>query len=75
MNPNESDHDILLDMRGDIKVLKEAMQEMKDTTKAQITDHELRIRLIERWVWSAIGVLTVAVIIIGWILIIKYNNR
>ena len=75
MNPNESDHDILIELRGDVKALRGEVQEIKDTTKTQLKDHEARIRMLEHWGWSAVGILYAVVTIIGWILIVKFNNR
>lgn len=52
MEPQElheykTDHDILLELRVEMRLLREDIKEMKDETKTTIADHESRIRLIE----------------------------
>jgi hypothetical protein len=64
MNP-ESDHDILIELRSDVKALKDVVGEMRDNTKITLLDHEIRIRFLERYAWLAIGAVGVAEIIIA----------
>lgn len=39
--------------------MRKDIQEMKENTKETITDHESRLRFIERYMWLAIGALTI----------------
>lgn len=43
----KTDHDILLELRVEMRLLREDIREMKDETKVTIGDHENRIRIIE----------------------------
>lgn len=44
---DEKDHDILIEVRTELKALRYDVNEIKDDTKTQISDHETRIRLLE----------------------------
>lgn len=57
MPDNQSDHDLLLDLKGDVKVLRADVAEIKDNTKQTLNDHERRIRTLEQWFWKAFGAL------------------
>jgi hypothetical protein len=61
-----TDHDLILEMRGDIKLLQADVREIKDSQSKKLDDHEERIRFIERWVWGAVAVLYVANVIFGF---------
>lgn len=45
--PAENDHDILIEVRTELKALRYDVNEIKDDTKLNISDHETRIRLLE----------------------------
>jgi hypothetical protein len=44
---NISDHDILIELRTEVKELRSDVTEIKDTTKLTLSDHESRIRTLE----------------------------
>lgn len=46
-----TDHDLLLELRVELRLLRADIQSMREDTKATIADHEVRIRLLE----SAVG--------------------
>ncbi len=45
--PDITDHDLILEMRGDMKLLQADVREIKDNQKTQLSDHETRIRNLE----------------------------
>lgn len=49
----ETDHDILIELRGEVKALRSDVTSMKDNTKETLSDHESRIRRME--LWGAMG--------------------
>ncbi len=51
----QTDHDILIELRTEMRLLRETLKEAGDGTKESLTDHEKRLRFIERWMWLAIG--------------------
>ena len=71
---NENDHDLIIEVRAELKGLRQDVKDIKENIKGQIDDHEARLRSIERWVWTAIGALAVIQFIIGYILIWKFGN-
>ena len=68
-------------IRSDIKEIKEKLDGkfvpkedfdmMMKSVATRALDHEDRLRLLERWGFAAIGVLYVASIIIGWVVLMK----
>ncbi|MDE2098526.1 MAG: hypothetical protein KGL39_14830 [Patescibacteria group bacterium] len=67
----ESDHDILIELRAEVKGMKEAIIKSNDTTRLTLLDHEDRLRFLERYAWLAIG----AVGIIEAIIAIYLRNH
>ena len=65
MNP-ESDHDILIELRGEVKGLRQDVTDMRDNTKTILVDHETRLRFLERWAWGAIGIIGVAEAVLAY---------
>jgi hypothetical protein len=55
----QNDHDLLITIHEQVKGIRRDVQDMQDGVKAQLTDHEARIRILERWTWRAIGALVV----------------
>lgn len=58
-NMNRADRDLLIELRTEMVSVKEAINNLNDTTKVTIADHEIRIRFIERYMWLAIGALAI----------------
>ena len=59
---NITDHDILIELRTQMKLVMEEMKKLNEKmdnspTRAQVDDHELRLRRLETWVAVAIGAL------------------
>ena len=63
---NSSDHDLLLELKGDVKALIADVKEIKDNTKSTLTDHETRIRGLEKQNQSFFGGLKAIHISIGF---------
>ena len=47
MSEVQSDHDLLLELKGDVKTLVKDVAEIKNDTKTTIDDHEKRIKSLE----------------------------
>jgi hypothetical protein len=75
MDQLQSDHDILIELRGDMRALKEEFQKMQDLGTKKVDDHETRIRFIERWMWGAIGVIAVSQVVVGFYILIHYGAK
>ncbi len=84
MPPDTSDHDALLTIAGDMKSLakemaeiktsvKDDMNEIKTTVRDGHKDHELRIRLLEKRVWSIPSLSTL--IALAALLVALYNAQ
>jgi len=56
---NTSDHDLLIELRTEMRGMRDDIKKMNDGTVQTLADHEIRIRKIEKWVWLAIGGLAV----------------
>jgi hypothetical protein len=65
-----TDHDLLVELRTEMKAVREDIRELRDGTAARLSsleadrvtqkefmDHEDRIRFIERYVWGAIAII------------------
>jgi hypothetical protein len=44
----QSDHDILIELRTEMRLLRDTLKTSFDGTKEMLTDHETRLRLIEK---------------------------
>jgi len=54
-----NDHDLLIVLHEQVKGLRTDIQNLTDTTKSQVNDHEGRIRSLERRAWIMVGGLTI----------------
>jgi hypothetical protein len=52
-----NDHDLLVTMHEQIKGIKNDIKDLKDGTSIKLGDHETRLRRLELWGFTAIGVL------------------
>jgi hypothetical protein len=68
----QSDHDLLVELKTEMKFLRVDVKEIKDGTSAQLEDHEKRIRTLEllksKYFWttaiySTIGATMITLII------------
>lgn len=59
-----NDHDLLITVLGEIRQLKDDIKDIKDNTKATLTDHEKRLRLLEQSKWKTAGYVGLGVLII-----------
>jgi len=68
---NMSDHDLLITMHEQIRGIKSDIKEIKDGTTLKIEDHELRLRIIERfkdnWTGRNAILAVVVMFVIGWL--------
>lgn len=51
----QNDHDLLVSLTTEMRLLREDIREMKDGNRVTLQDHENRLRFIERYMWIAIG--------------------
>ena len=51
-----NDHDLLVTMHEQIKGIKSDIRDLKDGTSTKLSDHELRLRRLELWGFTAIGI-------------------
>ena len=63
---HREDRDLLIELRTEMKSVRQDIRELSDTTKMTIQDHEARLRFIERYMWLAIGALTLAQLAINY---------
>lgn len=67
---NQNDRDLLIELRTQMGAVRDDIKDLKDNfsvrvsnleqnavSKIETTDHENRLRFIERYMWTAIGVL------------------
>lgn len=59
----QNDHDLLVTLLESVRQLKDEIINLKDNTKAQISDHENRIRTLESTKWKTAGVTALAVLL------------
>lgn len=52
-----SDHDLLIELRTEMQGVRRDIKELTDGTAGKLADHELRIRFIEKYVWGAVGII------------------
>lgn len=55
----QNDHDLLVALNTEMRLLREEIREMKNGNIATLQDHETRLRFVERYMWLAIGALTI----------------
>lgn len=55
----QNDHDLLVTLNTEMRLLRDDIREMKDGSKTTLQDHESRIRFMERYMWLAVGGLAV----------------
>jgi hypothetical protein len=53
------DHDLLIELRTEVKGMREDMRGQALSTAATVKDHENRIRALEQGFWKSIGALAV----------------
>lgn len=63
-NSNYSDHDLLIELRTEIRGMREDIRKQNDGVNEAIKDHETRLRSIEKYVWLAIGGLALLEILV-----------
>lgn len=56
---SREDRDLLIELRTNVAIMTRDIKSLGDNTGATIQDHEGRLRFLERWVWVAIGVISV----------------
>lgn len=78
MPGEQNDHDILIELRTEMIGLRRDVNDIKDTTKTTLQDHETRLRLLEKIIEQGRGAERVIAGFIGFsggiiaALIIKY---
>ena len=67
----QNDHDLLIELRTEMRGLRDDFQKMNDGGQKIIADHEARIRIIEKYMWLAVGGLYIINTVLGIYLLIK----
>ncbi len=62
---NQLDHDLLIELRTEMRGLRDEVRKLNDGNSEKIQDHEKRLRAIEKYVWGAIGAIGIIEFIIG----------
>lgn len=65
MEDTSSDHDNIVTLVSEVRQVRVDIKDLKDGTSATITDHETRLRSLEKWAWLAIGALYIINFLIG----------
>ena len=72
MNEYASDHDLLIELKSEIRSLREVIEKLTTGTQTSIDDHETRIRTLERWGSLLLGGLYIANVVIGYYLLTRH---
>ena len=64
----QSDHDVLIELRTEMRGMRGDIKDLKDATADKTTDHEMRLRTLESQRWMIAGGVTVISAIIGYAL-------
>jgi hypothetical protein len=59
-----NDHDLLIRLDEKVSGLITEVKKLTEIQNKRLDDHETRIRRLEKWVWIAIGGLTVIQIVV-----------
>lgn len=54
----QSDHDLLVELRTEMRGMRNDIKELKEGTTEKLADHEMRIRANERKIWVGSAVAT-----------------
>lgn len=63
----QSDHDVLIELRTEMRLLRGDIKEMKDASTISVTDHEQRIRNLEKNLWRFSGGVLVLSTLVGYL--------
>lgn len=63
---NRADRDLLIELKTKMDGLVSSIKEMGDSLAIRVSDHEIRLRFIERYVWLALGALAVITLAINF---------
>lgn len=64
-NQIQSDHDLLISIKTELGFMREEIKNGQQSSAEKIGDHEVRLRLLEKWGWKAAGALALGEFIIG----------
>ena len=73
LKQNMDDHDLLIELRTEMRGVREDIQELNSGTAAKLTDLETRMRFVEKYVWGAIGIIGL-INLIGFAYIVSLLN-
>lgn len=78
--PTSTDHDLLIKLSTQMDAVRDDIQKLSDgassrltrletTTASQVevTDHEIRIRKLEKSTWSVIAIASAFAAVVGWL--------
>lgn len=58
--PNGNDHDLLIELRTEMKGVREDIKNMTGSVSKTLADHEIRIRALEQAGWKLAGMASLA---------------
>lgn len=64
----QSDHDVLVELRTEMRLLRGDIRDMKDGNTISLSDHEMRLRTLESRIWMISGGVLVLSTAIGYAL-------
>lgn len=64
----QNDHDLLIELRTEMRGLRTDIKELKEATTDRSEDHETRIRALEQQRWLFAGGITVAALIAPYVI-------
>lgn len=68
---NQLDHDLLIELRTEMRGLRDEVRALNNGNAEKILDHEKRLRAIEKYVWGAIGAIGIIELILAVYVAIK----
>lgn len=63
---SKEDRDLLVTLNVKVNNLIDEVKEMRDDTKAQVSDHELRLRTLERNMYMGLGILAMGQFLLSY---------
>ena len=67
MQDTTSDHDLLIEIKTELRLLRDSIASESKETSRRIADHELRLRALERSKWVTVGGASVVATLINFI--------
>jgi hypothetical protein len=69
----QNDHDLLIELRTEMRGLRGDIKEMKDATTDRSDDHETRLRALEQQRWTMAGAITVVATLVPYLIRVLFG--